>query len=173
LDSHLTVLDSRQQMLAENDDGLPDQDSRVTIPVEAGKTYYVRAAANPNNSTRLTGSYELHVKIEAVGDDFSNTAQGAHELKLSRKPDASLMLREWEPVQSAARDSAHVHAVYGYWCAAMFLVGSVCLTIGLLLVGFGGQGPERWICLTIVAIIVFSLFVTGAPWGNAGSIPPR
>ena len=83
------------------------------------------------------------------------------------------MLREWEPLQLAARNAPHVNAVYAFWAAAVFLVGAVCLTAGLLLVGFGGRGAERWICLTIVAIVAFSLFVGGAPWGNSVSIPVR
>lgn len=166
LDSHLTLLDSGKQVVAENDDGLPDQDSQITMPVEAGKTYYVRAAASPTNTTRGTGPYELHVQIQAVGDDFGNKPEAAHELKLSRKSDATQMLRDWEPLEAAARNAPYLHAVYAYWCAVAFLVGAVCLSVGLLLVGFSGQGSERWICLTIVAIIAFSLFVGGTPWGT-------
>jgi hypothetical protein len=38
---------------------------------------------------------------------------------------------------------------------------------GLLAVGFAGQGAERWMCLAILAVVTFSLFVYGAAWSSS------
>jgi len=169
LDPHVFVYDSGQQLLADNDDGMPDQDSRVVINVEAGKTYYVRAAANESNTTRATGAYELVLAVQASEDDFPNTYPAAHAVNLARTAEGKLPFRAWQELRQAAREAAQSSALQGYWHAWLFLIGSVCLTLGLLLVGFGGQGAERWICLAMVVVITFSLFVVGAPWGSLAS----
>ena len=45
-----------------------------------------------------------------------------------------------------------------------FVAGTMVLTAGLLIVGLTGQGARTWICLGILAIIAFSLYVGGTAW---------
>jgi hypothetical protein len=43
--------------------------------------------------------------------------------------------------------------------------------VGLVvLLAMWGSGAERWLGLVILAIIVFGLFVVGAPWGGPSAI---
>jgi hypothetical protein len=42
----------------------------------------------------------------------------------------------------------------------------VILVVGLLTVGFGGEKHERLICLIMIAIITFSVYVGGLAWIN-------
>ena len=48
--------------------------------------------------------------------------------------------------------------MWGAWFETVFTFGTVLLCIGLLSVGFTGTGPERWMCLVILAIILMSYF---------------
>ena len=52
----------------------------------------------------------------------------------------------------------------GYWTEWIFVIGSILLMIGLILVGFTGVGPERIICLAMIAIITFSIYIGGVAW---------
>ena len=54
------------------------------------------------------------------------------------------------------------HLLWGFWRELTFAVGTAILAIGLLAVGFSGQGPERWVCLAMLGAIIFSVYVGGA-----------
>lgn len=71
LDSYLYAYDSRQRLLARNDDSGRSLDSRVEINVTAGTTYYVKAAAYG----RSTGAYTLQLTTAdtTATDDYGNT----------------------------------------------------------------------------------------------------
>jgi hypothetical protein len=51
-----------------------------------------------------------------------------------------------------------------YWYEWGFLLGSIVLVLGLLGVGYGGNGAERLVALIMLAIITFSIYVGGAAW---------
>ena len=69
LDSLLTAYDDTGTQLAQNDDSGPDTlDSLVEFAVEAGRTYYVQAAASGSS----TGRYTLAV----VASNWTTTRQG-------------------------------------------------------------------------------------------------
>ena len=46
----------------------------------------------------------------------------------------------------------------------LFVFGTIVLSFGLLIVSWTAQGAERWICLIMLAIITFSLYVGGIAW---------
>lgn len=75
----------------------------------------------------------------------------------------------WNELRRDAREAAAQHRMAGVWYQAMFLLGTILFSIGLLVVGFTADGPSRWIALALLAIILFSVFVTGDPWSN---VPP-
>jgi hypothetical protein len=54
--------------------------------------------------------------------------------------------------------------MWGYWTEWVFVLGSILLMIGLILVGFTGVGAERIICLAMIAIITFSIYIGGIAW---------
>jgi hypothetical protein len=47
----------------------------------------------------------------------------------------------------------------------LFQVGSVLLTLGLVTVAYGSKGPERTICLVVLAVIIYSMFIGNQPSG--------
>ncbi len=71
--------------------------------------------------------------------------------------------------KNAAKDASANNAMWACWHEAFFVLGTIVLSVGLLIVGFTGQGAERWICLIMLAIITFSIYVVGIAW--IGSVP--
>ena len=67
-------------------------------------------------------------------------------------------------LETAAQDAVHKNAMGAYWHEWLFLLGSICLVLGLLQIAFQGKGVEGWICLGMVAMILFSLYVGGVGW---------
>ena len=65
----------------------------------------------------------------------------------------------WRTLSSAARDAQANNEMWSYWREGIFWIGTFVLSMGLVIVGFTGQGAERWLCLAMLAIVVFSLFV--------------
>jgi hypothetical protein len=66
---------------------------------------------------------------------------------------------EWSDLVIAARDAEASNHVSAFWRAGAFWLGSFVFALGLWIVGFSGKPPERWMCLVMLAVIVFSLFV--------------
>ncbi len=64
----------------------------------------------------------------------------------------------------ATRDAVANQQASRYWSGLAFVFGTLLLSCGLLVVGFTGSGSERIICLIMLAIITFSIFVGGIAW---------
>ncbi len=75
-------------------------------------------------------------------------------------------LREgrWAELEYDAEQADANNLMWSYWRESVFVFGSMLFTVGLLAVGFTGQGADRWICLIMLAIIVYSLYVGGGGW---------
>lgn len=69
-------------------------------------------------------------------------------------------LREFS---TTARDAEATQSLGSFWREGIFWLGASLFSLALLIVGFSGAGPERWMAWVMLAIIVFSLFVP--PWG--------
>ncbi len=69
-----------------------------------------------------------------------------------------------EGLRDDARDASIDNVMWGYWTEWIFVLGSILLMIGLILVGFTGAGAERIICLVMIAIITFSIYIGGIAW---------
>ena len=74
-----------------------------------------------------------------------------------------LELREgkWRVANNAARDAGPNNEIWGFWRATVFWLGTVAFSLGLWIVGFNGDGPERWLSLAMLAVIVYSLYAGG------------
>jgi hypothetical protein len=77
---------------------------------------------------------------------------------------------EWQELRFAATTAAARNTASAYWREFVFLIGALALSIGVVLLAMWGSGAERWLGLVILAIIVFGLFVVGAPWGGPSAI---
>lgn len=76
LDSVLQVLDQELSLLNENDDSLSSRDAQLTVSVEEGSTYFLRAAAltgsaDPANTSNRVGAYTLTI-VSLPGASPSN-----------------------------------------------------------------------------------------------------
>ena len=65
----------------------------------------------------------------------------------------------WRNLAGAARDAQANNEMWSFWREGLFWFGTFLFSMGLVIVGFTGQGAERWLCLAMLAIVVFSLFV--------------
>ncbi len=67
-------------------------------------------------------------------------------------------------VTVAARDAESAYLISAYWREMLFVFGAIVLALGLLLVSWVAEGAERWVSLTMLAIITVSLFIGSAVW---------
>jgi hypothetical protein len=77
---------------------------------------------------------------------------------------------DWRELRFAASTAIARNTASAYWREFVFLIGALTLSVGVVLLAMWGSGAERWLGLVILAIIVFGLFVVGAPWGGPGVI---
>lgn len=71
---------------------------------------------------------------------------------------------KWNRMKIRARDAEANNNMWGFWRECLFLLGTVILIIGLLVASFFGKGADRWVCLIILAIVTFSIYVGGIAW---------
>jgi hypothetical protein len=71
---------------------------------------------------------------------------------------------EWTTLTSAATEARASNIVWGFWREMLFVVGTIIFSLGLLAVGLGTGGAERYFALGMLAIIVFSIYVGGVAW---------
>jgi hypothetical protein len=91
-------------------------------------------------------------------DDEKKRAESKE--KSSKDEDNKELKQLYETAQRASLE----HSKWAYWYVWIFVFGTLLLMIGLLLVAFFGQGPERWVAYIIIAIVSFSIYVGGAAW---------
>lgn len=70
----------------------------------------------------------------------------------------------WLKLMRSARDADVSRRILAYWMEWIFVIGSVLLGLGLLVVGFYGKGAERTACLVMLGILTFSIYVAGSAW---------
>ena len=107
---------------------------------------------------------QIRQQIEKEGgrlrpyEDFRNRDDELDSSKIRK-------LREKEDeLEEKANNSGIQNMMWGYWTEWIFVIGSILLMIGLILVGFTGIGAERIICLAMIAIIMFSIYIGGIAW---------
>ncbi len=93
---------------------------------------------------------------------------------------AQAQFRKTKAVNDNAAEAAMAsNIIWGYWREMLFVAGTILFSLGLMAVAFVSQGIERYLCLALVAIIVFSVYVGGAAWfssivgGLSGVVPGR
>jgi hypothetical protein len=66
----------------------------------------------------------------------------------------------WQELRDAAQETRAANTMWDFWRSGVFWSGTLLLALGLTVIGFTGQGPERWMCLGILAALLFSLYVS-------------
>ena len=98
-------------------------------------------------------SPEQREELDELKDELDELEEGKQaELE-------DLQAGRWRKLNIAARDAESNNAMWGYWREGLFWFAAFLFSAGLLIVGFTGQGPDRWLCLVMLAIVVLSLFV--------------
>ena len=65
----------------------------------------------------------------------------------------------WHDLRDAALEARAANAMWSFWRSGIFWAGTLLLALGLSIIGFTGQGPERWMCLAMLAALLFSLYL--------------
>ena len=78
--------------------------------------------------------------------------------------EAEALNKRAEDLEKAARDARYNNAISGYWREYLFMLGTIILSLGLLSTGFSADGAAKWICLIMLAIITFSIYIGGIAW---------
>jgi hypothetical protein len=109
----------------------------------------------------------LNAKPERTIDDnvrIENLDTQLSMLNEQMRKERSEKQLAWNELRNAARDAAASTQMWAFWRQLLFLPAALVFVVGLILVGSAADGAERWLCLTMLAIVVYSLFVGGAAW---------
>ncbi|MCG8585073.1 MAG: DUF4339 domain-containing protein [Pirellulales bacterium] len=148
-----------------------------------GNRYVARAKAKystaqndfRDSAERARQNIQAKIDREKEDDDPDNDRIKKYEKDLKElreeQSDEERDLRKgaWRDLQIASRDAAADNAMSGYWHEMLFVIGTMAFVVGLITVGFRGEGSEKTICLIMLAIVTVSLYVVGTPW--VGSLP--
>jgi len=107
------------------------------------------AEARRNDSSKVA---DIQKEIDELNQDRQEQRQ-----KLERGA--------WRDLEYKARTAQLNYAYWAYWREVLFVFGTLLLAFGLLACGFTGQGAEKWVCLIILAIIIYSIYL-GMASGN-------
>ena len=111
---------------------------------------------------------EINAKSELSEYDQSRLEsidESLVELQENRDKEQSRLRRTtWQRLQHAADTADANRQQWALMFTMGFVFGTMLLTVGLLIVGLTGEGAKGWICLGILGIIAFSLYVGGAAW---------
>ncbi|MCA9143425.1 MAG: DUF4339 domain-containing protein [Planctomycetaceae bacterium] len=77
----------------------------------------------------------------------------------------NLRRSKWASYQIAAEDASSSNRTWAYWRQVGFLFGTMVLAVGLLFVTPTTEGPERWICLVMLTVILYSVYSSNSVWG--------
>lgn len=94
-------------------------------------------------------------RLDAIDEDLA-------ELEEETESDRRRLTRTtWRDLEHAAETAEANQALWSYWHAIGFVLGSLVLTVGLIVTGITGDAAQRWLSLAMLAIIAFSLFIGG------------
>ena len=83
---------------------------------------------------------------------------------LEQKAQKNLEAGAWRKLGIAARDAAANNQMNAYWREIFFVFATLILAVGLLAVSWTAQGAERWVCLIMLTILTFSIYIVGMAW---------
>lgn len=122
-------------------------------------------------------------KLQQAQNDFTDKwdrqmkdAKDSDKADIQKKMDkekTELEKGDWADMRMASRDAVTSNAMWGYWHECMFIFGTIVLVLGLVGTAFSGSLAERILCMVMMAIITFSIYIGGLAWIGtiAGNIP--
>lgn len=133
-----------------------------TITVRGADRLRAKAALEPAEFDEAWAD-----RLESATKDLREPDRGKQRKELAEKRDAEraeLSETDWRDLKRDAEHAVDRGRIRIYWLEWTFLVGALALTTGLIAVASLGAGPERIICLVIIGVLTFSLFVGGTAW---------
>lgn len=118
---------------------------------EAALDRELKSLDDPKRTEPLTESQRT--RRDSLRKD-NNETYPQHKLEEQQALEAG----EWNELENAAKLAEGKNAIRQYWRELAFFCGAMLLLVGLTIVGFNSQGPERWACLLLLAIIVMTFF---------------
>lgn len=152
-----------------------------------GQRWANRLSANSRIAeTKFNSTYEKKInayqaQIDEINDSDNPDANRISDLnkrisdlnKERSKERQRLMRTTWYDLKTSASMAQANNQAWGFYRELIFVGGSMVLSIGLLIIGITGANSERWICLIMLAIITFSIYIGGFAWFSSiqGNIP--
>lgn len=96
-------------------------------------------------------------RLEAKAERASKKAQDDDEGDSDREE----YREDAERYRKAADYARSNNRIWGFWREILFSFGTIVLAIGLLATGFTSDGAGRWICLIMLAILMFAYYIGG------------
>jgi hypothetical protein len=81
-----------------------------------------------------------------------------------RNEQRKLRQGRWREYEVAAESAETANQIASYWRRMAFIFGTMALAIGLLAVTPTTQGPEKWFCLVLLAVLLYSVYSGGSVW---------
>jgi hypothetical protein len=97
-------------------------------------------------------------ELESLQEELSDLAE-ARRQEMQELRSGRLMQYEF-----AARRAKISLREWGLHTERLFSFGTLLFGAGLLIVGFTGTSAHRWLCLAMLAILIFSIYVGGLAW---------
>ena len=72
--------------------------------------------------------------------------------------------KTWVYYEDNAADAGANHIMDSFFYQMGFILGTVMLSTGAVVVAFYGEGGERIVCWIVLSILTFSVFVGGMAW---------
>lgn len=137
-------------------------DATAHRPAARGRDLPVGVGADKMKVVKLLLGVGLSLVILSRGcDSIGNrgVARASAKLQIARR-DAESKERI-EKLSKAASKSASNNVMQAYWREWLFVFGTIGLVIGLMGVGFMSTGAERIVCLVMLSVIMFSIYMGG------------
>lgn len=138
--------------------------ARLNAMAEVGPIRFDEAweAKKQAFETRRAGVKEEGLKREAELEklqlelDQMNATMSAEREQLVRTT--------WRELKNSAQNASADQAIWNFWRQVLFVPATLLFVVGLFWYGGSSDGPERWLCWSMLAIIGYSLFVGGVAW---------
>ncbi len=139
-------------------------------PAARGRDQSVGVGPDKLMMVKLLLGVGLSLVILSRGcDSIGNrgVARAAAKVQIARRDEESK--ERITKLSKAASKSASNNVMQAYWREWLFVLGSIGLVIGLMGVGFMSEGAERIVCLVMLSVIMFSIYMGGMAIGSSFS----
>jgi hypothetical protein len=116
--------------------------------------------------TQKNALQEQSQRSPAEQADLQDLSKKIAELDQQKQAEESRLRRSrWRELETNATLAGDNNVMWGFWRELLFQFGALVLASGLVAVAYSSEGPERWICLVVLAVVVYSIF-NGSPLGD-------